>query len=168
MKKQKLNHTFVGMNNDDKVRSWIKFACDTCGVPDLTREIKFIWNKRFTRKLGDANCKKRLIRLSIPLWSLLDEAGHIHETCHIIAGVLHVKPQSHGKEWKALMRKCGLSPSSFTKLDRGNLRRRQRVRVYCGCTEKFVPKGKRTKMLSGKYLYTCLQCGEHISPVPYF
>ena len=63
------------MEDLQKIREWIRFACERNGVPELTQVILIEWNKRFTNRLGDAIYNRismrARIRLSLPLWPRL-------------------------------------------------------------------------------------------------
>lgn len=114
----------------DPIRSWSSFACEKNEVPELADKIVVQWNRRFTRRLGDAiysrKKKRGRIRLSVPLWSRCtgDDKREtvIHETCHVIVGYKNcdstkrVKP--HGPEWRAAMIRCGLKPVVYHTIDR--------------------------------------------------
>jgi hypothetical protein len=58
--------------DDRHIRTWIRFACDSNEVPELSQVIVVEWNRRFTRRLGDAAYSpitfRAKIRLSLPLW----------------------------------------------------------------------------------------------------
>jgi SprT protein len=75
---------------DRHIRSWIRFACERNGVPELAQVIVVVWNSRFTRRLGDAAYNsttfRARVRLSVPLWPRASEVDRretvIHEACH--------------------------------------------------------------------------------------
>ena len=100
------------MNNaEDRhgIKGWIWFACERNGVEELAQTIIVEWNKRFTRRLGDAYYNpfayRARIRLSIPLWPRASAEDRretvIHEVCHVIAKYkFGLFVADHGSEWK--------------------------------------------------------------------
>ena len=153
----------------EQIRSWIRFACEVNGVPELAEMIVVEWNNRFTRKLADAlhSPSRNLarIRLSIPLWPRATEQQRrdtvIHETCHVIVFRQYPTARSHGSEWKEAMLNCGVEPVPSHSVDRTGLIRRQRrfVLVDCPQTEK-CGIGTRifARLKRGEELW-CKKCG---------
>ena len=101
----------------DKITEWMKFACDCVGFAGFDRQIAVFWSKLFTRTIGVADWGLRVIRLSVSLWKQMTTEQRretiIHEVCHILCGniLCSVEKESHGPNWQAFMRKCGLKPS---------------------------------------------------------
>ena len=155
--------------DNSEIRSLIEKACELNQVPELALTIRFEFNNRFTRRLGDASYLKRQIRLSGPLWprATAEEKRHvvIHETCHIIARYKfggQIKP--HGVEWRQCMVKAGEEPKRCHNVDRTGLKRQtSHVSVNCGCDNPpKVTKHLATKMRKG-IRYRCRICKQRIS-----
>jgi SprT protein len=149
---------------DNIIREWITDACIAVGRIDLAHRIKWEWNSRFTRRLGDASPHLMRIRLSIPLWDRVDDAKHrntvVHETCHLLAPIIAGgRVQSHGATWKRLMRQCGQEPNRCHNADRTGLARTMpRVATAtCGCMIHHLTKNLLGKMQRGRK-YTCRAC----------
>ncbi|MCE5302612.1 MAG: SprT family zinc-dependent metalloprotease [Planctomycetaceae bacterium] len=124
------------------LHNWIQFACHQNEVAELAQAIQIEWNRRFTRRLGDAIFNpitfQSTIRLSIPLWPIASEQDRmetvVHEACHLI--VWHkfnqfIKP--HGPEWRQAMENCGVQPLRTHEVDRTSLARRQRLFILKDC-----------------------------------
>ncbi|QDU96226.1 SprT family zinc-dependent metalloprotease [Lignipirellula cremea] len=101
----------------EQIYEWIEFACDSNEVGYLTSIVRVKWNKRFTRRFGDAligyNPLLARIRLSPLIWQNASDSERretvIHETCHIVAWHLHgTKIKPHGVEWRQAMEQCGV------------------------------------------------------------
>lgn len=147
-------------------------------MPELAQVIVVEWNRRFTRRLGDAayspiNYGAR-IRLSIPLWPRASEADRretvIHEACHIIAvykfGGYVVVP--HGPEWKEAMKNCGVEPLRTHAVDRSGLARRQRLFILLHCPREGMEKKCRMNAKEHNVLrrggeFWCRKCGLHLN-----
>ena len=110
---------------DKGVTPWVRLACHYNNVPELAQAIVIEWNRRFTRRLGDAVFNpitfQSRIRLSIPLWPRASPQDRmetvVHEACHLIAWHkfgLFVAP--HGAEWRQAMKNCGVQPDERTTL----------------------------------------------------
>jgi SprT protein len=155
--------------DDRDIRRWIRFACEKNGVPELSQVITVEWNRRFTRRMGDAFYSpfayKARIRLSTPLWerASYDERRDtvIHETCHVIAAYKFGYLPPHGPEWRKAMRKCGVEPIRGHTVDRTGLARRQRRYVLCDCpTEKKCRIGVRLfNRVRRDGEFRCEKCG---------
>jgi SprT protein len=149
---------------DSVLRGWINEACIAVGRADLTHLIRWEWNSRFTRRMGDASPSLMRIRLSIPLWGRVDEAKHkntvIHELCHLLAPIVAGgRVQSHGKTWRNLMLRCGQEPNRCHTADRTGLARRMpRVATArCKCMTHQLTNILLNKMLRGRQ-YRCNKC----------
>ena len=88
------------------------------------------WNRRFTKRLGDAAYNsvtfRARIRLSIPLWPRASDQDRretvIHEACHLIAFYKFGQVAApHGTGWKQAMRNCGIRPLRTHRVDRSGL-----------------------------------------------
>ena len=167
------------MNPSNEERSqaanWVLWTFDTLGCPELKDSIYIEWKSRFTARLGDARFgrEKSVIRFSIPLW---ERAGNdwkketaIHEACHIVQryqeskGERTYRSSPHGAEWKALMRRCGVTPRTRHSVDRTGLRRprKRQPRTEClctGCGAEYALTAYRVKRLA---LYRC-PCGDSL------
>jgi SprT protein len=124
------------------VFDWVRLACERNEVAELAQAIVIEWNRRFTRRLGDAVFNpitfQSKIRLSIPLWpraSFQDRYDTvIHEACHVIVWQKFsqlVAP--HGPEWRQAMMNCGVEPLRTHDVDRTGLARRQRRFILLDC-----------------------------------
>jgi len=161
------------VEDQHKIRKWIRFACDCNGVPELAQVILVEWNGRFTHRLGDAIYNRismrARIRLSLPLWQRLSEETRretvIHEACHVIVGFKHgFVRRPHGSEWKEAMRNCGVNPRRLHSIDRTGLARRRRRFVLCDC-----PNEQKCRILVRQFNlvrrgteFWCKVCGLHL------
>jgi SprT protein len=127
--------------DDRHIRQWIKFACDCNGVSELAQVIVVEWNRRFTRRLGDAAYSPTTYRarIRLSLWPRASEEDRretiIHETCHLVAFYQHGFVAAHGHEWRLAMRNCGVEPLRLHTVDRTGLARRQRRFVLLDCPQ---------------------------------
>ncbi len=167
------------MEDCQKIKEWIRFACECNGVPELSQVILVEWNKRFTSRLGDAIYNRvsmrARIRLSTPLWSLATTADIrmetvVHETCHIVVDYKHrYAPRPHGSEWKEAMRNCGLKPLRLHTIDRTGLARRRRLFVLCDCPNQGIEEKCRIGIRTYNNLvkkgkeHWCKICGLHLN-----
>ena len=162
--------------DDRHIRSWIRFACDCNGVPELAQVIVVEWNRRFTRRLGDAAYNsvtfRARIRLSSPLWQRASEVDRretvIHEVCHIIVGYrFGFAAAPHGFEWKEAMENCGVEPLRLHTIDRTGLARRQRRFILLDCPHQGVKHKCRisarefNRVQRGEEFW-CRNCGLHL------
>jgi len=160
-----------------KIREWIRFACKRNSVPELAQIIVVEWNPRFTCRLGDAiyspSTYRARIRLSSTLWPRASEKERretvVHETCHIVVGYKHgYVAYPHGAEWREKMRNCGLKPLRTHRIDRTGLARRQRRFILCDCPNQGVEKKCRIGVREfnlvrwGKEFW-CKVCGLHLN-----
>ena len=161
---------------DRHIREWIRFACERNGVSELAQVIRVEWNRRFTRRLGDAGYNsvtfRARIRLSIPLWPRTSERDRretvIHEACHIITSYKQgfgLAP--HGPEWKKAMENCSVEPLRTHEVDRTGLARRQRRFVLLDCPRQGAERKCRctireyNKLRRGVEMW-CKVCGLHL------
>jgi SprT protein len=162
--------------NDRHIRSWIRFACDSNGVPELAQVIVVEWNPRFTRRLGDAayspSTFRAKIRLSIPLWPRASDQDRretvIHEACHIIAVYRFGFVAQHGSEWRLAMKNCGVEPLRLHQVDRTGLARKQRRFVLLDCPRQELEKKCRCTAREFNRLrrgveFWCRNCGLHLT-----
>jgi SprT protein len=157
-----------------KIREWIRFACERNEVPELAQVILVEWNTRFRCRLGDASYNpityRARIRLSTPLWPRASAEVRmetvVHEACHVIVGFKHgFGPAAHGTEWKQAMRNCGLKPRRLHSVDRSGLARRRRRFVLCDC-----PNEQKCRILIRQFNlvrrggeFWCKVCGLHLN-----
>ena len=162
--------------DDQHIRSWIRFACERNKVDELSQVILVEWNRRFTRRLGDAAYNsvtfRARIRLSSPLWQRASEVDRretvIHEVCHIIVGYrFGFAAAPHGFEWKEAMENCGVEPLRLHTIDRTGLARRQRRFILLGCPHEGVERKCRcsareyNRLRRGVEMW-CKVCGLHL------
>lgn len=159
------------MSNEERIAAWIETACRANAVPDIAEIIEVRWNRRFTRRFGDAGIRldpfRARIRLSPLIWSRASEEERretvMHETCHIVAWHQHgvaIKP--HGSEWKQAMRNCGLKPTVYHKIALIGISQFP-VRT-CPKPEAercFVSRRRLSRLLRGDMLH-CITCGQRI------
>jgi SprT protein len=161
---------------DRHIRSWIRFACERNGVPELSQVILVEWNQRFTRRLGDAayspSTFRARIRLSIPLWPRASEEDRretvIHEACHLIASFKHGFVAAHGHEWRLAMRACGVEPLRTHQVDRTGLARRHRRFILLDCPNQGLESKCRCSAREYNKLrrgveFWCKVCGLHLN-----
>ncbi len=147
-------------SDDRDIRRWVRFACDCNHVPELAQVITVEWNRRFTRRLGDALYDPRSfrarIRLSGPLWERASEQDRretvIHEACHVIVAYKFGSVHPHGQKWRKAMRNCGVEPIRGHNVDRSGLARRQRRFILCDCP-------RETKCRVGVRLFNAMRRG---------
>jgi len=166
----KAQETRPAETTSQKVDRWIReaFEANEAIGWDIVR---WEWNDSFTARLGDADAQKGLIRLSTPLWARATEQERKqvvkHEACHLITRQRYGwAVSSHGPEWRATMRRCGLQPDRCHKVDRTDLVRRApryAVTCKCGANKSFAPTRFR-RLLSGTQ-YRCKLCGSLIVKV---
>lgn len=107
------------------------------------------------------------IRFSGALWPRATQEERretaVHEACHIVAAheaaLKGTKvSSSHGHEWKALMRKCGLKPTRCHNVDRTGLKKsRKEIKASCGCGDHPVTPYVAGRIAAG-CRYTCRKC----------
>ena len=169
-----------------KIVATVRWVCDTLKCPELFDKITIEWNSRFTRRMGDAEWKRvrgivteeyGIVRFSRPLWPRADETQRnqtvIHEVCHIVKAYKYPqlnpgRRNPHGREWKHLMRLCGITPKRTHKVDRTGLARhntRTKYRVACKCRELLIGPTRYRRMKSGVSSYACQLCGGKIHPI---
>lgn len=111
-------------------------TCSRCNKPDLAPTIRWSFNARFTRRMGDARPLALELRFSTPLWPrATDEQRHstiVHETCHLLAGP---RPFGgpHGLMWQSYMRLAGARPDRCHTVDRTGLKRTLSITLTCPC-----------------------------------
>ena len=168
--------TPTSFEDDQHIRSWIRFACDCNNVDELAQVIVVEWNPRFTRRLGDAGYSpttfRARIRLSIPLWPRSTEEDRketvIHEACHLIAFYKHrVVTAPHGTEWKEAMKNCGIEPLRLHTVDRTGLARRQKRFILLDCPHHGLEKkcrctAREFNLLRRGKEFWCKVCGLHL------
>jgi SprT protein len=160
------------------VFDWVRLACECNDVSELAQTIVIEWNRRFTRRLGDAVFNpitfQSKIRLSIPLWpraSIQDRMETVvHEACHLI--VWHkfgLFIAAHGPEWKQAMEKCGVEPERTHDVDRTGLACHQKRFILLDCpnqnTEMKCRMGVREfNLVQRGVVMECKVCGLVVRP----
>jgi len=155
------------------------------GREDLLPMLWIDWRTRFTSRMGDAMYTKShrvqrnleqfrndngficCVRFSVPLWLRASEEERretvIHEICHLVtshearlAGVTVEK--SHGPEWKAVMRRAGVTPKRCHNVNNNGLSKRKTIQTTCNCEHGHSV----TPLVAGRILngvkYTCGAC----------
>ena len=141
------------------IQEWIKQACEANEVPDLVAKIKWRFNARFRSRMGDANCKTFLMRLSAPLWKRAlpaDKENTVkHETCHLITRWKHGKVGAHGPEWKSTMIRAGQEPTRCHSVKTI----KKTVDVVCtGCMIVIPMSVRRAVKMKQGQIYRCKAC----------
>ena len=151
--------------DDQRIREWIIFACKSNAVPALARRITFSFNKRLTTTAGFVYADgSNRIELASSLWVRASEEDKrfvvIHETCHLITGLLHPKAKSHGSEWQGTMLRCGVAPKRCHNIDTSHVKRRKykRLAAACKCRTFQFTMRKINKMRRGEVAYVCRKC----------
>lgn len=151
------------------IPSLIEFTCKANNISEIYETISFKFNKRFTKRLGDANPNNRVIRFSYPLWerASLEERKEVvvHETCHIIATTKAWHSKSyisdpHGIEWQTAMKRAGYeNPSKFHTIDRKDLKKNYLTHyIQCACVKRRVTSEMFDVILEQEW--ACSKCGE--------
>ncbi len=151
----------------EKAYSWMGEGCELLSLWEVYDLITIEFNKRFTSRMGDANGRKMLIRLSAPLWTVASEKQKretvIHELCHIVDYYIHERSSHHGEPWKILMRQCGLEPQRCHVVDTAKFKKkRMRYRYACSCGKGVTTKVAYNRIKRG-VVYRCRTCKEEIT-----
>ena len=128
------------------------------------------FNRRFTRRMGDANPRKNLIRLSAPLWP---RAGYAkrrdtlrHELAHLVTRAIDPRSQSHGCLWHMVARRLGCTAIRCHSVPREDLARkptRGSAVASCRCRND-IPLGPvRARRLRAGTRYACRRCGTRLT-----
>lgn len=161
-----------------QARRWVVEACHANNVAHLAERICIEYNERFSSRMGDANWTKQRIRLSGPLFDIApiseQEDTVKHEACHLIVAFIaqrglpvrpRPRPKPHGAEWRAAMRRCGLSPTRTHGIDTRQVKQNRQVRFWipCGCAH---PRYRRAKATITRWSRTarriCPYCREFL------
>jgi predicted SprT family Zn-dependent metalloprotease len=115
------------MREAEDIQSWLNEACQKNEMPKLGTEIRVVFSRNMTRCLGMAFAKKKLIKLSEPLWDRANTEEKkqvvIHEACHIVAFIKHA------------MLNAGVFPKRTHNVNRDGLRRQYiKYEARCSCT----------------------------------
>jgi len=169
----------LATNGDEgpAVRAIMRAAIEACapGSGERADYITVTWERRFTRRLGEASHAQQRIRFSAPLWAraTVEERLQVvvHETCHLIARHIAPGDRPHGRVWQTCMRACGRPAERTHHIDRTGLARTQaRVAAYCGCGERPLSQIRARRIARGQSQYTCLTCRQpvhlHQAPLP--
>jgi predicted SprT family Zn-dependent metalloprotease len=166
------NVRMVHWRHNRKINQWIKEACEANGMPELTSQIKWEFNSRFTRRMGDAQPGTKHIRLSAPLWERADEDEQRntvkHEVCHLIAprllAMVGKREDAHGAMWRACMRVAGEHASRCHNVNTDGLKvGRKKYKARCSCRTLEIGATRRNRMLKKKMTYFCKLCGTSIT-----
>lgn len=154
------------------------------GREDLIPLLWIDWKSKFTSRMGDAlyatngqrvrRSSERFridgticrARFSIPLWLRATEEERrqtvIHEVCHLVAAhEAHLAGRkvssAHGHEWKAVMRRAGVTPKRCHSVSTKGLGKKT-IPAKCRCGEHYV-----TPLVGGRIIvlnrtYTCGRC----------
>lgn len=99
----------------EEIERYMEGWAELWGTPGLAQEVRIRPSRRMYRTLGNYHPVRDEIRIAA---HLLDSGGRDlfltvlgHEAAHAAIRRLHTAPvRPHGPEWKALMRRAGLSP----------------------------------------------------------
>ena len=156
------------------------------GREDLLPVLWIDWRTRFTSRMGDAlyaSADQRVrrsserfrdpetgtiarIRFSVPLWQRASEEERyntvVHEVCHLVtAHEAHLagrpEPQAHGAEWKATMRRAGVTPKRCHNVSTKGLGKKK-IPAHCKCGEHYLTPLVAGKILCLQAVYTCRKC----------
>jgi predicted SprT family Zn-dependent metalloprotease len=159
----------IGYNMN--IRDVIQYGLDEAGYPNL--KVKYEFNNRFTRRLGDANYFHHLgygrIRLSNKLWPTMHENEQIDTVLHELAHVIdiyvngHIKDNGgHGFTWKCIAQKIGARPERYARKNAANFakfkRKTTRYLIPCHCQTYKITAHRYNKMVKGTR-YRCKKCG---------
>jgi predicted SprT family Zn-dependent metalloprotease len=131
-------------------------------------EALFAQVARRHRLVGDGNYLVR-VRYSSILWPRASEEERqqtvIHEVCHIVNKHEAIRdhrgiPSAHGPEWRAVMRRAGVSPKRCHNVDNSDLKRRSRktVPATCRCGEHPITERTAIRILGATHTYSCRKC----------
>ncbi len=152
-----------------QINSWIYETLSLFGEHALRKNINIETNKRFVRRLGDAqwlpNKQVGIIRFSENMWPFLSEHERkvtvVHEICHIVDSKRGGSREfgGHGESWQELMIACGLEPNRYAAVRvPAELKRKiKKHEAKCVCRTFMISSIRRTKMLSGDR-YRCKDC----------
>jgi len=93
---------------------------------DLLLDLTIVWNHRLQTSAGRARLLEQVVELNPRLLKANPEnilEILTHELAHLVVFARYGKTSPHGKEWKALMREAGLTPTVYHKMDVKGLRR---------------------------------------------
>jgi predicted SprT family Zn-dependent metalloprotease len=150
-------------------------CCKICDCEALVLNVGILFSNRFTRRIGEARYyeprqgipARGLIRLSTKLFAIVPEDTRrhvvIHETCHLVADheayCNGLKIRAHGKEWKLLMKRCGVQPQRLIAVNQTFVT--LTCNCYDGCT---ITIGQLTDMLQYGHDYNCHVCQKQLVP----
>lgn len=160
---------FIVQMTEQEMADAISFACKTCNVPELAKQIKVEYNDRLRTTGGLAYPNQNRIELSTELFSQFTKDGQrevlIHEACHLIA--FHKTGKGgHDKTWKACMVACGLPPNRCYK---PSMLRNPPIRPVmladstfaCTCRKGVrISEYKQTLAANGKGTLVCAFCSQ--------
>ena len=149
---------------------WIQEACDY-----IRHHITWEWSSRLTNTAGMAYYKRNLIRLSSPIFSDLNDQlpnpikdcyeTLAHEVCHLVSNRIAPVDRHHGKTWKYLMGKLGLTSERCHRFK--SVKKRKRVKVQCARCKQDMNLGmtQHKRYLQG-VKYTHKKCADWTYNIP--
>jgi predicted SprT family Zn-dependent metalloprotease len=87
-----------------------------------------------------------------------------HEFVHAVVHYHYPHAKSHGWEWKHVMLRFGLEPSTTHRYDTtlSRVRRNRKIDVLCGCGIRPMSIIKYNRMVLKGRTYVCRHCGERV------
>lgn len=137
-------------------------------VKTVRSNYRIQFNRRFTRRMGDAAPAKFRLRFSAPLWPrATDEERHntvTHELAHLVAEQLR-PGTGHGLLWRRIHRAMGGDGERCHAIDRTGLARHMpRPHVYaCACMTHRVTERKHRSIRRYEGTARCKKCKETVS-----
>ncbi len=144
----------------------VHWAFDICDAESLKKKVSVSFNSRFTARAGDACFGMMRIRLSEPMWKIMDKQERyetvIHEACHLITAYFFpISTEGpHGPNWRHYMLRCGVKPEARHSIDRTEiLRGSGYTEAYCGCPKPhLITWRKHASIKSQTKNYRCKSC----------
>ena len=88
-----------------------------------------------------------------------------HEVCHLVTRAMYPHCQSHGQDWKQVMRQLGVPPTRCHQYDVSNVARKRNTQTFkyrCGCRTMELSKIMHNKIQRGSKRL-CKQCRGKVS-----
>lgn len=163
------------------VAGWVLDTLIYLDCADVLDVLRIEWSTRMRTSAGRASYQRKgrgflfaTLKFNVALWERMTREQRfqtaVHEACHLAANYHAIRqgrgrPQSHGREWQALMRRCGLTPDRCHTVDTSGLSRRK-YQVRCSCGTHNVGARVARKVAHGRK-YTCRRCKDEVRPVSY-
>lgn len=148
-----------------QAKAYLRWGQEKLG---FTEEVNIFFHTRLTSRGGDANWRKREIRLSPEIWEHgTDETRRqtvLHEFAHIYACIKYGS-RGHDWKWKNVMHSLGIEPKRCHNTITPRIAQK-RVTVYCPCQSHTVTKimyGKIAAAADRGAYYRCRRCYKHIT-----